>query len=300
MSTGSLDARDVRLVQAIVEAGGATAAAKQLHLSQSAVSHQLRGLEERLGVKLFERFGKRLQVTPAGQRLIDVGQQVLAPLLQLELELKRSALQHRTKLRLGTQCNTAYHWLPKVLTTLMTEHPEVDLVLAGDAVGDPSSALAGGELDLVLSVAGAVRSRFVQVPLFRDELVLVVPGGHPLSAKKYVDGQDLLDQTLIVGNTSSLERQRVGKLIFGTDGAPARVLRVPVVEAVFELVQAGMGVSIQPTFALGDRLSTARLAAVRLTHTGIRRNWAGVFCKTSPLVAPIATLLNALKHQAAT
>lgn len=299
MNTGTLDARDVRLVQAIVEAGGATGAAKLLHLSQSAVSHQLRALEDRLGVKLFERLGKRLQVTPMGKRMVEVGQQVLAPLLQLELELKRSALRSHTKLRVGTQCNTAYHWLPKVLTTLMMEHPNVELLLAGDAVGDPGSALASGEVDLVLSVAGAARRRFRQVPLFRDELVLVLPRGHALSRKKYVTGEDLVDQTLIVGNTSSLERKRVSTLVFGTGAAPARVLRVPVVEAVFELVRAGMGVSIQPTFALGSRLSQGQLAAVRLTRGGIKRNWAGVFCKTSPLAAPILTLLDALKLTAA-
>lgn len=299
MTAPNLDARDVHLVRAIVEAGGATGAAKRLNLSQSAVSHQLRGLEDRLGVKLFERLGKRLQVTEAGTRLVEVGQQVLAPLLQLELELKRSALKHRPKLRLGTQCNTAYHWLPKVLTTLMKEHAEVDLMLAGDAVGDANSALASGQLDLVLSVAGTVHSRFKQVPLFRDELVLIVPRGHALASKKYVEGQDLVNETLIIGNTSSVERRRVSKLVFGPRTAPARVLRVSVVEAIFELVHAGMGVSIQPTFALSGRLSRGELTAVPLTRTGIKRNWAGVFAKTSPLTAPIMTLLTALKDQAA-
>jgi LysR family transcriptional regulator for metE and metH len=89
MQSGTLEVRDLRLVQAIAESGGATRAARQLHLSQSAVSHQLRGLEQRLGLELFRREGRRLVITAAGQKLVDLAHQVLAPLLQAELELKR-------------------------------------------------------------------------------------------------------------------------------------------------------------------------------------------------------------------
>lgn len=293
MNTGTLEARDVRLVVAIVEGGGATGAAKRLHLSQSAVSHQLRGLEERLGVKLFERLGKRLQVTDEGRRVAELGRQVLEPLLQLELELKRSAVQQRRKLRVGAQCGTAYHWLPKVLKTLMAEHPDVDLKLHGDVVGDARTVLTSGELDLVLSVSPPPSGGFGQLPLFRDELVLVVPRGHELSHRKYVVGSDLADQTLILGHTSPSERTRVAQRL---GAGPARVVHVPATEAVFELVHAGMGVTIQPSFTLNGRSARDGLIKVRLTRTGIQRNWAGVFRRNSALTAPIVTLIDALKQ----
>ena len=113
MQSGSLETRDLRLVTAIASAGGATRAAKQLHLSQSAVSHQLRGLEDKLGVELFKRQGRRLEITAAGRRLVEVASQVLEPLLRAELELRRGALIERPKLRVATQCYTAYHGLPR-------------------------------------------------------------------------------------------------------------------------------------------------------------------------------------------
>src|SRR4051812_30315365 len=99
VTSGSLETRDLRLVRAIAESGGATQAGKQLHLSQSAVSHQLRGLEQRLGLELFRRQGRRLLITNAGQRLVEAAQQVLLPLQQLELELKRGSFRERSKLR---------------------------------------------------------------------------------------------------------------------------------------------------------------------------------------------------------
>jgi LysR family transcriptional regulator, regulator for metE and metH len=296
MNAGTLETRDLRLVRAIAEAGGATRAAKQLHLSQSAVSHQLRGLEERLGLLLFRRDGRKLVITTAGERLVEVSHQVLGSLWQAELELRRGALVERPKLRVGTQCYTAYHWLPRALAALMTEHPEVDLTLASEVLGDATAALSENIVDLVLCVMPPQRGAYKRVPLFEDELVLAVPRGHRLATKKYVEGRDLKNETLILNNASAPERQRVKRLVFGTaDAKLARVLRLPVTEAVLELVQAGLGVSIVPAFTLNVRASRGEVVAVRLTQPGIKRQWAGVFSQTSPLARPIRTLLGTLK-----
>ena len=160
VTTGVLEARDLRLVRAIAEHGGATRASKQLHLSQSAISHQLRGLEDRLGVPLFRREGRKLCITPAGERLVQLSHEVLGSLLRVELELKRGLRQERRKLRVATQCYTAYHWLPRALTALISEHPDVDLVLTSKVLGDASHALKDEEVDLALCIAPPKRGRF--------------------------------------------------------------------------------------------------------------------------------------------
>lgn len=296
MNAGTLETRDLRLVQAIAEAGGATQAARQLHLSQSAVSHQLRGLEERLGVELFRRQGGRLRITAAGERLVALAQQVLLPLLQTELELRRGAWQERPKLRVATQCYTAYHWLPKALQALMAEHPEVELVLQSDIVGDAAQHLRDDHADVVLCVMPPGRGPFTRLALFKDELVLAVPRGHALVRKKFVDGKDLAEETLIQSQTSAHERDRVRRLLFGEHGGVKHVLRVPVTEAVLDLVQAGMGVSILAGFTLGPRVQRGELAAVRLTQRGLLRRWSGVFRKETRLQGPIRTLLSTLKR----
>jgi LysR family transcriptional regulator for metE and metH len=295
MQTGTLEARDLRLVQAIAQAGGATRAARLLHLSQSAVSHQLRGLEERLGLELFRREGRRLAITPAAEHLVALAPQVLAPLLQAELELKRGLHRQRAKLRVGTQCYTAYHWLPTALMALMTEHPEIELVLSSEMVDDAARALDDDQFDLVLCVVPPKSTKHVRVPLFGDELVLAVPLGHPLSRKAFVEGRDLEGQTLIQTTASGGERERVKRLIFGSSPPDLRVVRLPVVEAVLDLVQAGMGVSILAGFTLERRVERGELAAVRLTRGGLRRRWSGVLQRGSALKAPSLTLLETLK-----
>lgn len=297
MQNGSLEARDLRLVQAIAEAGGATRAAKQLHLSQSAVSHQLRGLEERLGLPLFRRDGRRLAITPAGQRLVELAHQVLAPLLQTELELRRGLLKERPKLRVATQCFTAYHWLPKALLVMGAEHPEVELLLSQEVLDDTLDALQEGRVDLALCVRPPERGHFKRVPLFKDEMLLAVPRGHALARKPYVEGCDLAELTLIQTDVTSSERDRVLRVLFGS-GPPTigGVLRLPVAEAVLDLVQAGMGVSILAGFTLRSRLARGDIEAVRLTKRGLPRNWSGVFRKDSAVAAPIRTLLGQLKH----
>jgi len=297
MQSGTLEARDLRLVQSIHEAGGATQAAKQLGLSQSAVSHQLRGLEDRLGQPLFRRQGKRLQITAAGQKLVELAQQVLLPLLQTELELRRGLFRERPKLRVATQCYSAYHWLPSALQALATEHPEVELVLQSDVVGNADEHLKEDRSDLALCVIPPSKGSWSRVGLFRDELVLAVPRGHALGRKKFAQGSDLAGETLIQTNVSPLERDRVIKVLFGEHVSVRHVLRLPVTEAVLDLVQAGMGVSILPAFTLKRRLERGELEAVRLTARGFPRDWSGVFRKSSPLEAPIRTLLGTIRRQ---
>jgi LysR family transcriptional regulator, regulator for metE and metH len=149
----------------------------------------------------------------------------------------------------------------------------------------------------VLCVTPPKKGGYDQVPLFKDELVLAVPRGHALSRKAYVEGKDLSGETLIQNNVSARERERVQKLLFREGQGVKRVLRLPVTEAVLDLVQAGLGVSILAGFTLKQRAARGDLAAVRLTRRGLLRTWTGVFRKGSSLEAPIRTLLGTLKRQ---
>ncbi|HSC86822.1 MAG TPA: LysR family transcriptional regulator [Polyangiaceae bacterium] len=302
--TDALDARDLRLVQAIADAGGVTRAARRLHLSQSAVSHQLRGLEERLGVELFERRGRTLAITSAGLRLSECAPEVLERLASLEREVRAAPIE-RTKLRVGTECYTAYHWVPRALGALRHSHPEVDLDLSSDILSSTPVAFEEKRIDVALSVTahtfGRARSaRLRSVRLFEDELLLAVPRGHALAKKRFVGGGELGGETLILGHVAPAERERVGKLLFppSTPGATAaaRVIRVPVAEAVLELVEAGMGVSILPGFTLEPRRTRGQIEAVRLTRAGIRRTWSLVYRKHTPLEGAALTLADELRE----
>src|SRR5262245_32783270 len=108
----NLDVRHLEMVQAIHEEGTVTKAATRLHVTQSALSHQLLGIEDRLGVTLFQRVGKQMVITPGGERLLSAGAIVLAELQQAERDIANEKTRRDGIIRVSTECYTCYHWLP--------------------------------------------------------------------------------------------------------------------------------------------------------------------------------------------
>jgi LysR family transcriptional regulator for metE and metH len=110
-----IEVRHLRLIQSIAEEGSVTNAGKRLYLSQSALSHQLRDVEEKLGVSLFTRLNKRMILTPAGERLLGAARKILDELKRVEEDIEHIALDREGSLRISTECYTCYHWLPSIL-----------------------------------------------------------------------------------------------------------------------------------------------------------------------------------------
>jgi LysR family transcriptional regulator for metE and metH len=291
----SLETRDLRLVLAVADSGGATRAARSLALSQSAVSHQLKNLEERLGQSVFEREGRGLKITQAGERLLALAREVLPPIAEAEREIRRGLRARRVELRVASQCYTAFHWLPRALIALSEQHPEVDLAVLDRAPANVLGALLADELDLALCIDRVKAERELErVELFSDELVLAVPHGHPLARRKYVDGRDLGAETLIAGYIDETERRRVQRTLFEHGGGVRRVVRLPLTNDLLELVRAGLGVAIVAAFTLGPKLERREVRAVRLTPRGIKRRWTAVFRKASRAADAIRTLLESI------
>src|SRR5262250_1430699 len=107
-----LEVRHLKLVAAVADAGSLTRAGDRLHLTQSALSHQLRDVESRLGTPLFLRVGKRMVLTAAGSRVLRSADEVLHALAQTEDAVRRLAGGHASALRVSTGCHTAFYWLP--------------------------------------------------------------------------------------------------------------------------------------------------------------------------------------------
>src|SRR6185436_19744085 len=128
-----LEVRHLRLVRAIAEEGGPTRAAARLHLSQSAISHQLAELEGRLGVPLFARVRRKLHLTPAGTRLLETARSVLGDLARTERELHRTGSRARAVVRVAVECFTAYHWLPRVIAGLADGDVPVEVRIVAEA-----------------------------------------------------------------------------------------------------------------------------------------------------------------------
>ena len=170
----TLDVRDLALVREIAGTGSVTRAGARLHVTQSALSHRLRSVESRLGTPLFLRLGKKMVLTPAGERVLATARRVLDELERAENELRVLARDGSGVLRLCTQCYTGYHWLPPLLRAFHAKHPRVDVQIAVDATYRPVEALLAGEIDLAVLTASVDDARLLVRPLFDDEMLAVV------------------------------------------------------------------------------------------------------------------------------
>ena len=193
----NLEIRHLKLIIAVTEEKSVTKAGERLHLTQSALSHQLRDIEERLGMPLFLRLNKKMVLTQAGERLLYSARQVLQELRRAEEDLKQMADHDHGTLRLSTECYTCYHWLPELLREFSQQYPKVEVNVMVETTHQPLPALLNGKLDLAIVSTQMRDNRLLYKPLFKDELVAVLPPDHPLTARPYLRARDFADQHLI-------------------------------------------------------------------------------------------------------
>jgi LysR family transcriptional regulator for metE and metH len=272
-----LELRHLLLVKAVAEEGGVTRAGRRLHLSQSALSHQLRDAEERLGVRLFDRVGKRMVLTTAGERLLRSARSVLDELERAEKEIREGGLRRRGVLRLTTQCNTVYHWLPSRLRLFHRKFPDVDLQVVAGATDDPLPSLLEGRIDLAIVHRPVRDARLVSQPLFKDEMVVVMPRDHRLAAKPFVGAADLAPEHLVLYSIPRESNLVFREVLIPAGVSPARVTHIQLTEAIVELVKAGLGISVLARWSVAPQLDRGELVACPLTSAGRFREWSAAY-----------------------
>ena len=145
-----LEIRHLRLVTAVAELRSLTKAGERLHVTQSALSYQLKDIETKLGTPIFLCLTKWMVPTPAGERLVESAHQVLAQLDETEQAIQQMAAERDGLLRIATECHTCYHWLPALLKEFHQVFPRVEVRIAADATAQPLQTMLNGKLDLAL------------------------------------------------------------------------------------------------------------------------------------------------------
>jgi LysR family transcriptional regulator for metE and metH len=270
----NLEIRHLKLVAAVADEGGLTKAARRLNLTQSALSHQLRDAEQRLGTPLFVRLNKRMLLTQAGERLLAAARTTLAGLERAEDDIRQIALSREGALRIATQCYPCYHWLPGMLEEFERAFPRVEVRVVVEATQRPFLALVDGKLDLAVVYECPPDARLAYQPLFRDELVVVVHPGHPLAARPYVRAADFAAERLIMYSASKEENLLFQRILMPAGVEPAKVFHVQLTEAILELVKSGFGVAVLARWAVAPYVAAGELAAVPLTRGGFERQWS--------------------------
>lgn len=290
-----LDTRTLELLEALAVDGTLTAAAQRLHVSQPALSQRLTGLESRLGIRLFERQGRRLVPTRAGRRMLHTSQAVLAELRAAARDLDDLRLGRDGVLRFTSQCSTNYQWLPPVVRAYRERSPGVEVRIDTVPGDEPVPALLADRIDVGLVVkADRLTDGVTLTPLFEDEMVAVVAHDHPWADRPFVEAADFDDVHLVLFDSYDPTRVPPLPLPVPAGARPARVTTAPVVtELLVQMVATSHDVTVLARWVVEPYLGGHGVRAVQLTATPETRTWS---CATrrGPQPPHIATFVDLL------
>jgi LysR family transcriptional regulator for metE and metH len=293
-----LEIRHLQLVAGIADAGSMTRAAGHLHLTQSALSHQLRDIEGRLGTPLFTRLGRRMVLTEAGRRVLEAARRVLGEVQNAEADVRRLAGHGAGTIRVCTQCYTGYHWLAGLLTTFTTRHPNVTVNVAADATDRPVDALLDGRIDLAILIDPLKDRRLRIRRLFDDEMVAIVAKTHPLARRAWVAPETLAAEHLLLYSSDPQDSFAFRRILEPNGLKPARVSFIMLTEAMIELARAGTGVGILPRWSAQRALASGAVAALSITRRGMRRQWAAATLAAHPDAPYLADFIDLVAERA--
>ena len=272
-------------------------AAERLFITQSAASHALRGLEERLKVRLFHRERRRMRPTPEGRRLLETAQVVLEEVQRAEHDLEQFRDGCGGPLRVATECYTCYSWLPRILESFMRDFPGVEMTIVPEATEQPVEALVRNEVDLAILHRRAGRRDIVEEPLFTDELVAVLPQGHRLCNRPYLVASDFEQENLIL-HSNPEDSVVFTDFLLPAGVRPRRVSQLRLTEAVVAAVRSGLGVTALAQWVVTPLLEGGGLATARLGSKGMARDWSAAMLKENAHRLPLQELVRLLREHA--
>lgn len=275
-----LELRHYRAILALRECRTTIAAAEHLGLTQSAVSHQLSEAERRIGRQLFGRTGRRLSLNTSGELLASSAEKIFKEVEHAERDLYLP--QGHTepfKLRIATFSYSSYRWLAGFLQNHIASYPETVFEFVASPPCVPVRSIENGDADIGIT-AGCIRStRVNKVELFKDQLVCVLPGGHRLCEKDFLDAGDFMEDQFITYSAyaeEGLEEDRLWRKF----GKRPKLINAGHTEAVIELVKSNFGLTILSKWAVASHFSNGKIEIRKVTKDGLPLNWYAVFCKS--------------------
>lgn len=272
-----METRHLRLIKTIADEKGITKSLDKLFLTQSAVSHQLRDIEERLGAKIFYRTKNQWELTAEGRILYDTAEKVLPEIDKATLLINSMREGHAGTIRLSTECLTTYHWLPAFMVRMKILYPNLEVKIMMEGTHKPLQKLLDNELDLGITTDPWDDKSIKYVELFKDEVVAVLPANHHLATKKFITEEDFAGETLII-HSYPMETVTVHQhFLRHKKISPQNIIAMPITEGAMAMVKAGMGIMTLPKWVLKAFVSSPELAIVRIGPKGlIRANYAAI------------------------
>lgn len=266
-----IEFRHLRTIKAIHEAGGLAKAADLLNTTQSALSHQVKGLEDQAGVELFVRRSKPLKLSAAGTRLLRLAEQVLPQIEATVAEFTGLRDGHSGRMHIAIECHACFEWLFPVLEHFRRDWADVDVDIRPGLAFDALPALMKEEVDLVVSSDPENIAGVEFIELFDYAPVFVASKDHPLAQKEFIEASDFRGETLI---TYPVERSRLdifSQLLIPAKVEPAAVRQAELTAVILLLVASNRGVSVLPDWVVREVKYSSDYVTRPLTKNGLTR-----------------------------
>jgi len=264
-----IERNHLEIVREVDRCGSLTAAADGLCLTQSALSHAMKKLEQQLGTAVWVREGRKLRPTQSGLYLLSLANRLLPQFEHAEELVGQIARGQRGSLRIGMECHPCYQWLLKVVGPYLEQWPGVDVDVKQRFQFGGIGALFGYDIDVLVTPDPLHRKGLVFEPVFDYEQVLVVPSSHPLASKSWVEPADLESETLITYPVDAERLDIYTRFLVPAHSSPARHKTIETTDIMLQMVAAGRGVSALPRWLVEEYAHQMPITPVRLGQTGI-------------------------------
>jgi LysR family transcriptional regulator, low CO2-responsive transcriptional regulator len=277
----TIDSRQLSAFAALARCGSFTVAARELFLTQSAVSHAIRALEDDLGCRLVDRIGKRIQLTPSGEQFLRHTENILR-----EMQAARSGVEALTKwghgrLRVGASTTACQHLLPAVLREFRESFPKCVIKIEPGDHDRQLELLRGGHVDLafLLEPKSEVSDGLTFVPLFEDELRFFVAPQHPWAQMRSVPRDAIASETLILYNKVSQTFRLVADYFKDEKIVLSNFIELGSMEAIKELSKLGLGAGVMAPWIASNELANGSLVSLPLGPRKLGRRWSVAYWK---------------------
>ena len=266
-----IDIRKLRSLIAIAETGNLSRAAQRLHLSQPALSHQIKLWEDQLGAGLFERKSQPLKLSPIGQRLLEAAYDTDRMLRQAERDVFRILEGVSGQLRMAVECHSCFDWLMPSMDEFREGWPDVEMDLVSGFHADPVGLLLEERADLVIVSRATPRAGVTYHPLFKYEVLALMAHGHPLAAKACLQARDFARETLVTYPIPD-ERIDVIREVLKPAGIEPTRRTTELTVAILQLVASMRGIAAMPGWAVQPYLDRDYVASRPIRKSGLFAN----------------------------
>lgn len=266
-----LEIRHLKSLKAISETNKLGLAAQRVFLTQSALSHQIKALEQHYGIVLFKRVPQGLTFTKAGERLLALAHELLPAIEKAERDLVRLKSNQSGELRIVLECHTCFDWLTPVMDNFRRAWPEVEIDLVAGFHSDPWQLISEGKADIVIGGLPQKNTHLPHLLLFKFEIMAVLPPDHRLSKKTRLEAKDFEDETLITYPVNEARIDVIQQVL-----APAAIhyqrRTAELTIAIMQLVASRRGIAALPNWGIRSYVDHAYVIAKSIGKQGLWSN----------------------------